>query len=192
MQWETGNDVRRSPREMKRTIGRIVDVCIWIATVCFALVGGAAVLVFGFLLYAVFQSPDYDKSHPDYARYEGVFARLEKQMYETPRGQQAIDLSQLNDGDWETACIFGGYTDPLEEMQSRGAIVADRDVRRLIEAEELGMRMDQVEEFEIMLTTIDRQNRAHFIHFKHGIGPYGQHLSACTSKPATTVFFNIF
>ena len=96
-------------------------------------------------------------------------------------------MSRLNDGHWKTACLFGGYTNPLRQMQAIGATIDVEDEARLTEAGSRGFRAAQVEESEMMIAYTDTGNRAHFPHFERGIGPAGQHLQECVSKPVTTI-----
>ncbi len=145
-------------------------------------IGGSGAL----LAFEVLRKPIYDQNDPDYSRYSEIFARLEEQLARREMSsQETIDLSPLNGGDWRTACVFGGYNDPLKEMRNLGAVVSDIDQHRLSEAGSRGFRLSQVEEFEMMIAYVDRYNHAHFIHFERGIGALGQHLRACISKPDT-------
>jgi hypothetical protein len=58
---------------------------------------------------------------------------------------------------------------------------------RLGQAGIRGVRLGQVEEFEILIAYIDHRNRAHFIHFEEGIGSEGQHLEKCIARPETKI-----
>jgi hypothetical protein len=145
-----------------------------------------AMLVVASLFAALFHEPAYDQSHPDYHRYAEAFNRLSVPI--SQRGitnEDAIDLFELNGGEWKTACIFGGYTNPLDKMRTLGADISPKDQSRLTEAGSRGFRLAQVEESEIAIAYVDFSNRAQFIHFKHGIGPEGQHLQRCISRPET-------
>ncbi len=75
--------------------------------------------------------------------------------------------------------------DPSEEMSKLGAEIGSADRLRLDEARTSGFRLAEVEEFEFMLAYVDKEQRAHFIHFRNGIGPGGQHLKRCISRPET-------
>lgn len=94
-----------------------------------------------------------------------------------------IDLSELNSGEWTTACLFGGYTDPLEAMRVHGANIDEKDRVRFTEAGSRGFRLGQVEEHEMAIAFVDLGNNARFIHFRTGIGPGGQHLRRCNRDP---------
>jgi hypothetical protein len=61
----------------------------------------------------------------------------------------SVDLSGLNNGEWKTACLFGGYTNPLDEMRALGANISEKDRARMTEAGSRGLRLSQVEEYEL-------------------------------------------
>ena len=146
------------------------------------ILGGIA----GVLLISERYEPSFSRDDPDYRYFAEAFARLEQRLANAElSNQDAIDLSHLNGGDWTVACVFGGYNNPLQEMQALGATVGKADQDHWTEAGSRGLRVSQVEEFEIAVAYIDRQNRAHFLHFDRGIGSPGQHLRKCISKPDT-------
>jgi len=144
----------------------------------------AALSIVGFVTFlALFlYKPAGDRSDPDYHRYLETLDRVSVQLNQ--RGMEdAMDLSELNHGDWTTACLFGGYTRPAEKMGKLGANITENDQRRMSEAS--GFRLSPVEEFEVVIAYMDLSNNAHFIHFDTGIGPEGQHRESCVSKPQT-------
>jgi hypothetical protein len=99
------------------------------------------------LLIELSYQPSYDQAHPDYGRYAETFRRLSVPI--SRRGitsDDAIDLSELNGGKWQVACVFGGYTNPLEAMRAFGANIDEKDQLRLTEAGSRGFRLAQVEE----------------------------------------------
>jgi hypothetical protein len=158
------------------TLGRLVIL----------LAGCVVALVVGRLLVEMSYRPTYDWDDPDYRRYSPVFARLRKELDRRDiADQDVIDLSSLNDGNWKTACVFGGYTDPLEEMRTFGATISGKDEVHLANARSRGFRIGPVEEFEIMIAYVNLSNHAHFVHFERGIGSWGQHFEKCISKPET-------
>jgi hypothetical protein len=66
--------------------------------------------------------PTYDQSDPNYPRYLKEFERVRVQLAQLDASDQvSIDLAQLNNGEWKTACLFGGYANPLSKMQALGA-----------------------------------------------------------------------
>jgi hypothetical protein len=149
-----------------------------VATLC--LVGVVAVVV------ELSYRPTYDRSDPTYDRYLQAFEHLRVPLDQ--RGAQKedfVDLSELNNGEWKTACLFGGYTMPLDEMRALGANISEKDRVRLTEAGSRGFRLGQVEEHEMLIAFVDLSNNARFIHFHTGIGPEGQNLKRCISKPET-------
>src|SRR5436190_1820422 len=85
-----------------------------------------------------------------------------------------VDFSQLNGGEWTSACLFGGYTDPLATMRSLNSRIDDRDSQRMMESQVRGFRLAQVEEYELAIGYIDLSNRARFVWFERGIGPRGK------------------
>jgi hypothetical protein len=154
-----------------------------------ASVAGLCVLGIAALFYELSYKPTYDQSDPNYRRYEEVFKALRLQLDQ--RGvtkEDSVDFSPLNNGEWKTVCLFGGYTRPLDEMRWHGANIDEKDRARFTETESRGFRLDQVEEREIAIAYIDAGNNAHFIHFASGIGPEGQHLQRCVAKPQTRLF----
>src|SRR5947207_3013232 len=65
--------------------------------------------------------PAYDQSDPNYHRYLEVLERLRVALDDRgTTNEDFVDLSQLNNGEWKTACLFGGYTNPLDKMQALG------------------------------------------------------------------------
>jgi hypothetical protein len=133
---------------------------------------------------AAFWQPEFDRAHPDYAHFAGRF-ELARLALAAGQRSTVIDLAPLNRGAWRTACLFGGYSWPVARMKARGVIVSEQDRRRLEGA--TGLRVSPVEEFEMLIAFVDEEQRAHFIHFKEGIGPDGQHYEGCVSKPRTKV-----
>jgi hypothetical protein len=91
----------------------------------FLLVGSSAALgLLGAIAVVVELSykPTYDRSDPTYQRFLEAFERLRVPL--DRRGatrEDLVDLSLLNNGEWKTACLFGGYTMPLEGMRALGA-----------------------------------------------------------------------
>ena len=155
-------------------IGSVIALCV---------IGAVALLV------ELSHRPTYDQSDPNHRRYVEAFDRLRVPLDQ--RGatkQDFVDLSQLNKGEWKTACLFGGYTRPLEEMQALSANISERDRVRMTEAGSRGFRMGQVEEQEMAIAYVDLSNNAQFIHFASGVGPARQHFKKCISKPQTRLF----
>jgi hypothetical protein len=96
------------------------------------------------LLVELSWTPTYDQSDPNYRRYIETFDRLRREL--DVRGattEDFVDLSQLNDGEWKTACLFGGYTYPLDDMQALGANISVKDRVRLTQAGLRGFRFGQ-------------------------------------------------
>ena len=153
-----------------------------------SLTGIAAVFSVGvaLLLYELSYKPTYDREDPDYRRYAEAFEVLRVKLDQHGLTEaDDLDLATLYNGAWTTACLFGGYTMPLDDMRRLGANISERDRVRITDAGWRGFRLAQVEEHEMAIAYIDRSNSAHFIHFATGIGPEGQHLRQCVRRPET-------
>src|SRR5262245_35602678 len=141
------------------------------------------------LLVELSYRPVNNSSDANYRRYMEVFDRLRPALdYRGTTRDDFIDFADLNDGEWKIACLFGGYTYPLETMQMLGANIDEKDRARLTEAGSRGFRLGQVEERGMAIAFVDLGNNARFIHFRSGIGPEGQNLKRCISKPATRLY----
>jgi hypothetical protein len=127
----------------------------------------------------------YDVDHPDHAHFAERFLKARRALGggET---RVVIDLVPVNGGSWRTACLFGGYTSPIDRMEALGATISPWDrVRLTVPTNPL--RISPVEEFEMVIGYVDEQGRAHFVHFAEGVGGGGQHYNTCVTKPQTTV-----
>ena len=153
--------------------------------VIFGCASAAAAALVTLLALLVFSPrPNFDHAHPDYAYFAKQFEEV-RRAFAAGEDPPVIDLAPLNGGAWRTACLFGGYTRPIEKMDALGAEVGEADRKRL--GEPVGARISPVEEFEVLIAFVDEERRAHFIHFSEGVGPEGQHYEACTTKPETRV-----
>lgn len=121
----------------------------------------AAVPALFFLLIILEPRPDYDDDDPRYAGFVADFDRLDAEIRRAG-ALHTMDLASLNNGDWKTACLFGGYKNPLHEMRGLGGKVTPADEKRLEGLEDMGFRLDQVEESEVMIAFIDSGSNAHF------------------------------
>jgi hypothetical protein len=169
------------------TLRRLV-VTLGASVVALAILAAAVLLLV--LVVELSYKPTYDQSHPDYDRYAEAFNRLSVSL--SRRGitnDDAIDLSELNGGEWKIACVFGGYTRPLETMRALGGNINQKDQLRWTEAGSRGFRLGQVEEREMAIAYVDLNNNTQFIHFEYGIGPEGQHFEKCISRPETRLTF---
>lgn len=173
--------VGRPPLVTSRmTASRIILV---VTVGCVLALSAIPVVLIALLVFA--PRPAYDRAHPDYVVFAERFAEARRELEHRP--EAVIDLASLNQGSWRTACLFGGYTRPVEHMIALGAVVTQADRNRL--AEPIGLRLSPVEEFEILIAFIDHEGRAHFVHFSDGVGAEGQHYQACATKPATKLVF---
>jgi hypothetical protein len=140
-----------------------------------------------FILYEISWMPNYDDADPRYQTLVGRLAEIHQSLTIGDRTEHDIDLSKLNDGKWTTACVFGGYNNPLEEIEARRANITAEDRKQLLELGRAGFRLAQVEEFELMIAYVDTKNDAHFVHFQSGFGSGGQHFEKCITKPQTVI-----
>jgi hypothetical protein len=93
-----------------------------------ASLGAVCMLGVTLLLYELSHKPAFDQGDLDYPRYEEAFDGMRVKL--DRRGtteEDYVDLSLLNNGEWTTACLFGGYTMPLDEMRALGANISDKD-----------------------------------------------------------------
>jgi hypothetical protein len=135
-------------------------------------------------LIAFAPGPAFDRVHPDYAPFAERFAQV-RRAFAAGEDWAVVDLAPVHGGAWRTACLFGGYTQPVERMEALGGVVSQADRRRL--AEPIGLRISPVEEFEMLIAFVDEEQRAQFVHFAEGVGAEGQHYEACVTKPKTKV-----
>lgn len=147
----------------------------------------AAACIVALVIRELFWKPRYDEGDPRYAAIAQQLSQTHQAFAAGDYSRNELDLTSLNGGKWITACVFGGYTYPLNEMTNLGAKVSSEDEGRLRELDRRGFRLSQVEEFEVMITYVDLSGDAHFVHFRHGFGPGGQHFKRCVSKPTTAV-----
>src|SRR5258708_7587900 len=117
------------------TLRRLAFVLVGsVATLC--LVGAVAAVV------ELSYRPTYDRSDPTYHRYLEAFERLRVPLDQRgAKKEDFVDLSPLNNGEWKTACLFGGYTMPLDEMRALGATISEIDRVRMTEAGSRGFRL---------------------------------------------------
>ncbi len=139
------------------------------------------------LVIAAFDTTQFDDDDP---RYQFLVQQFSE--HRGPYGSgipipRTIDLAPLNNGQWTMACIFGGYNDPLEDIEKLQVKITPEDRRRLENAGSTALRLNQVEEYEIMVVYVDPSGYARIAHFRGGLGSGGQHLRSCISKPQTNI-----
>ena len=154
-----------------------VLACIGVATVGF---GAAMALMTALIITG--SKPAFDQFHPDYAAFTAAFNQSDRALNAGQR-PVVIDLAALNGGAWATACLFTGYTRPIEHMERLGAKVDQADRDRLTDAR--GGRLAPVEEREAVIAFMGEDRQAHFIHFQHGMGQYAEFTRNCVTKPET-------
>ena len=140
---------------------RFATPLIWVA---------AALLLFWYFKPIFW--PTYDTDDPDY------------NWLSTSLGGRDIDLARLNGGNWQTACLFGGYTDPVAEIKRIGMSVRVGDIARFWRYRGLPIRLGAVEEDEAAVAFADNNGVTHFI-----LLPYRaidlQYFRRCIKKPET-------
>lgn len=122
----------------------------------------------------------------DYQLFGKRLLEIEGTLATGAAGPLTLDFGDLADGEWTSACLLGGYTDPIQVMQKKAASIATEDKAR-IDALSTFLGPDVVEEYDMMIAYVDLRNVARFIYFEQGIGPQGQHFEAYAAKPETTV-----
>lgn len=131
----------------------------------------AAVLLLLWYFKPIFW-PAYDTDDPDY------------NWPSTSLGGRDVDLARLNGGNWQIACVFGGYTSPVAEMKRLGISVRPADFARLWPFRGFPIRSDAVEEEEAAVAFADNNGVAHFILLpSRGIDL--QHFRRCIGRPET-------
>jgi hypothetical protein len=163
---------------------RLRRVMILRAALLFLLGSTCAAVAAVAALIAFQARPAFDRTHPDYASFAAHFAAA-RRAFAAEEDRAVIDLALVNGGAWREACLFGGYTNPVERMEALGGVVSPADRQRL--ARPIGLHISPVEEFEMLIAFVDEDGRAHFIHFDQGVGAEGQHYEACVIKPRTKV-----
>ena len=118
----------------------------------------------------------YSYTHADYSKFQTKIKKLDT--------KQGLDLSNLNQGKWKTACLFGGYTNPSYIMDEYGEIRWIDTIYQPMKALPI-LRLAQVEEHEALIAFVDYSNQVSFIHFKSGLTKSRrslEHVSKCTSR----------
>lgn len=160
----------------------------WIERLLLKLLGLFAAAVAIAIGFSIATRPAFDVDDQDYPGLAAYFARAETLIESGDSSLVSpLDLDGLNGGDWTTACVFGGYTQPDMHMRQLGARVSPVDSIRWLRASLSHLRFFAVEEEEIAVAFIDREKRAHFLHFPKGIGSAGEHLQECVSRPGAKI-----
>ena len=97
----------------------------------------------------------FSTSNPDYSY-------LHERIGEIGRGEK-LNVSNLNNGNWTTACLFGGYTDPSIHMKKLGKVSLIDRVYQPLKGWSW-WRLGQVEEHEIMVAYVDNFGVVTFVH----------------------------
>lgn len=148
----------------------------------FVVLGCIGLASVSFVAIIANSEPAFDQSHPDYTSFAAVFAQADRAL-NAGQSYVIIDLAPLNGGAWKTACLFAGYTHPIEHMEQLGARVDQADRDRFGKPQ--AFRAAPVEETELVIAFMDEAGRAHFVHFQNGMGQQTQHYWECVTKPET-------
>jgi len=111
---------------------------------------------FTLLVACLFQ---YSFRHPNYKAFQAQIENLSD--------NKSINFSNLNNGKWKTACLFGGYTNPSYFMKKHGDVSWIDYIYQPMKAWPI-VRIAQVEEHEALIAYVDDFNNVHFVHFKNG------------------------
>lgn len=124
----------------------------------------------------------YDPNHPQRAVFERQLEAA-RETFRTDASEWAvIDLAPLNGGVWRTACLFGRYTTPIQDLEVLGATISYLDRVRFKSAM-LGSA-DSEEKFAVLFAWITSDNRAGFLHLPAGLAETHAY-TACVDKPKT-------
>lgn len=123
--------------------------------------------------------PSYGDKDPRFLFLSRQFSERGVAFRRNDYNLRSLELAQLNNGEWSSACVFGGYTVPLEEVRSQGFKITEQDQKQLATF--------SLEESEVMVAYVDLLGFAHFVRFETGFGPDGQHFTRCITKPTTAI-----
>ena len=116
------------------------------------------------------------ETHPQYAQFMSELER--HRTIAKSRILQVgdkLDVSTLNDGNWRTACLAGGYKNYARVINARDPVDWKPKQSAFID------------EFEMALVYVDVVGIPNVMHFRSGIGPQGQHFERCITKPHTKI-----
>ena len=136
------------------------------------------VAVFTLLVACLFQ---YSVRHPNYKEFQAQIKNLSN--------NNSINFSNLNNGKWKTACLFGGYTNPSYFMKKHGNIGWIDYIYQPMKAWTI-IRLAQVEEHEALIAYVDDFKNVHFVHFKSGRTKTErtlEHFQKCTTHNKPTI-----
>ena len=102
----------------------------------------------------------YSAGHPD-------FQHLSKNIAKS-KGSEKLNISGLNNGNWSTACLFGGYTNPSHHMAKFGKISIADQLYQPLKSWSV-WRFGQVEEHETMIAYSEKSGSTTFIHLNSTI-----------------------
>lgn len=116
------------------------------------------------------------ENNPQHSQYLSELERYRTILKGRPlqKGDD-LDISTLNGGNWRTACLVGGYNNYAKIINNHITI----DWKPKVSA--------VVGEFEMALVYVDVAGAPDVMHFRSGLGPYGQHFEKCVTKPKTRI-----
>ena len=135
---------------------------------------------------ALSRSPFFDASDPDHAMIARQLRDARDRVIDG-KSDAVLDLASLNGGEWQEACLFGGYTHPAETLERLGARLDLKDRVELDDMDEQFGRLSEVEEFDAMVAYVTSDNQARLIYFEDAFGSRGQHFEECIRRPQTSI-----
>lgn len=147
------------------------------AAIVISLFTGLLVFVAAVLQFDASPMPGED--NPQYVQFQSELERY--RMISKGRGLRHgddLDVANLNEGNWRTACLVGGYKDYVRVLNTREAVDWKPKQRTF------------VDEFQMALVYVDAVDTPSVMHFRSGIGPEGQHFERCITKPNTRIPLN--
>lgn len=118
----------------------------------------------------------FSTRHPDYEIFQAEISNL--------TDSNGLNLTQLNNGNWKHACLFGSYTNPSYEMASYGRVGWFDFFYQPMKAWPI-IRLAQIEEHEAMIAFTDNSDKVTFIHFRSGRTKTErslEHISVCSTR----------
>ncbi|MEP3279222.1 MAG: hypothetical protein ABJN26_13220 [Stappiaceae bacterium] len=108
------------------------------------------------LVFAITRPIFYSGSHTDYRQLKSDIWNFS--------ASSPLDLTALNGGRWRTACLFGGYSSPSEDMRKFGRLSFFDRIYQPMKSW-IPFRIGEVAEHEVVLAFVDWRGRVEFIHF---------------------------
>ena len=130
----------------------------------------------------------FDTDDPDYAWISTElkrFADFADGRDDLPPHAQ-IDVLRLNGGDWSSACLIGGESDPVKVVVDLMSGISETERLRLQNA---NTHPDHVGEYGFVAAYLGTDGTVRFIRLAQGIGNAGLFFKKCISRPDTVIMF---